>query len=69
MENRFSMEVIVPPGSTATCYIPCDDPGKITEGGKTPDSSANISIKGSENGYGIVEISSGRYQFESYSTK
>jgi alpha-L-rhamnosidase len=69
MENRFRMEVIVPPGSTATCYIPCDDPGKISEGGKTPDSSANISIKGSENGYGIVEISSGRYQFESYSTK
>lgn len=44
-------------------------PGKIIESGKNLDSSADILVKGSGDGYTIVEISSGRYHFESCLTR
>jgi alpha-L-rhamnosidase len=61
--NKLTMDVEIPANTTSTVYIPGDDAGKITEGGKPIPEINDIKIAGKEDGYMILNVGSGKYQF------
>jgi alpha-L-rhamnosidase len=62
-ENRFSMDVIVPVGSTATVYIPVPAGGKVTERREDPENSPNIKFLRRDGDYRVYSVKSGHYSF------
>ncbi len=63
--DKFSMNIIVPVGSTATVYVPASDSKMVTEGGSKITGKKGVVFKQMENGYAVYNIGSGRYEFES----
>jgi alpha-L-rhamnosidase len=63
--GSFRMNVEVPVGSTATVYVPSTDVTRVTESGKKIKDSMGVSFKGTEEGYGIYTVASGKYRFDS----
>jgi alpha-L-rhamnosidase len=63
--GKFTMEVNVPVGSTATVYLPASSASRVTESGKTIGKDKYISFTGMENGYAMLKVASGKYVFES----
>ena len=61
--GTFEMTVDVPVGSTATVFIPGDDKQNILESGNPARQSGDISFRGWEEGYHVLNIGSGHYQF------
>jgi alpha-L-rhamnosidase len=61
----FELEVIVPANTTAKIWIPVTDKSVITEGGKRIDSLKEIQLLRYENGYAVLAVGSGSYQFRS----
>ncbi len=61
-QGKLTMKVEIPVNTTATVYIPASDVGKVKESGKNL-SRKEIEIVGTENGYVIVHIGSGKYEF------
>ncbi|HTL07695.1 MAG TPA: family 78 glycoside hydrolase catalytic domain [Chitinophagaceae bacterium] len=58
MQNgQFALQVDIPVNSSATVYIPCAANAKITESGQA------VTVQRYEDGYAIVELGSGNYQF------
>lgn len=64
-DGKFTMDISVPVGSTATVYLPASDPSQLTESGKPIGKESNISFSGMENGYAILKVASGKYKFGS----
>lgn len=62
-EDHFTMNVSVPVGSHATVYIPASENQTVTESGKLISGSENMKEVGWKDGYKIVEVGSGDYQF------
>jgi alpha-L-rhamnosidase len=62
--GHFIWNIIVPPNTAATVYIPGNDPAGVTEGGK-PASEARVQYLRTEVGAAVFEIGSGSYRFES----
>jgi len=62
--GKIIMEVEIPANTTATVYIPAKDAATITENGTPLSTIKDITITGTENGYVIAEIGSGKYNFE-----
>lgn len=60
----YRVEVEVPVGSSATVYIPVFFGKTVTEGGKDIRKVKDISWVGIENGYAVVNVSSGSYVFD-----
>jgi len=61
--GQLTIQVEVPVNTTARVYLPTNDTSRILEG-KTPlSSSKEIDVIGNEDGYTIVEIGSGQYNF------
>lgn len=60
----FSMEVIVPVGSTAKVYVPAGKLEDITESGGSLKDRKDVHYQGAEDGYQLFEVGSGRYFFE-----
>lgn len=65
IENgSFHMDVTVPPGTTATVYVPTSAPASVTESGRPAARSAGVKSAGAANGRAVFELSSGRYAFQ-----
>jgi alpha-L-rhamnosidase len=62
-DGRFSMDVEVPVGSSATVFVPAGDPGAVTEGGRRIEDGPNLSYTGVRDGYVVYSVTSGRYSF------
>lgn len=62
--GKFTMKINIPVGSTATVYVPASSITKLTESGKPIDKKF-IAFLRMENGYAIMRVVSGTYQFES----
>jgi alpha-L-rhamnosidase len=60
-DGRFIMNIIVPPGSKATVYIPSKN-GKVSESGKKMKGK---SVERTGDDYSIVSVGSGTYSFGS----
>jgi alpha-L-rhamnosidase len=54
--------VEIPANTTATVYIPAANAEAVTESGKSL-SAGNIKTTGTESGYVVVELGSGKYHF------
>jgi alpha-L-rhamnosidase len=63
-EQTLSIEVIIPPNTTATVYLPTSDIEQITEGGRPVEQAKGARFLRVEDGATVFEVESGRYQFE-----
>jgi alpha-L-rhamnosidase len=61
--SEFHLDVTVPPGTTATVYVPTSAPAAVTEGGKPVAQSAGVRPGGVENGKALFTVDSGEYAF------
>ncbi len=64
-QKRFELHVTVPPGSTATVYVPALAPESITEGTRRLDQSPGVRYLHMENDHAILQLESGDYEFAS----
>jgi alpha-L-rhamnosidase len=64
IENgKTLMEVEIPANTTATVFVPAANAGLITESDLPLVSSTDIKIRGSEDGYVVLQLGSGKYRF------
>lgn len=63
--ENFSWQIIVPPNSTATIWVPAQDAMRVTESGKPTAEAAGVSFLRSEAGCAMFSIQSGTYHFRS----
>ena len=61
--DSFTFEVTVPPGATATVFVPTRDSAKVTEGGGPADRAAGVTFVRAEPGAAVFALESGRYAF------
>lgn len=61
--SKLTMEVTIPPNTTATVRIPTTDPGEVLESGSPVANAKGIRILRSEPGALLLEIGSGAYRF------
>lgn len=61
--NAFLLDVAIPPNTTATVYLPAENPAEVTESGKPAAQSTGIKFLRSEDGRAVFSLESGRYQF------
>jgi len=62
--GALTMNVTVPPNTTATVYVPASNPSAVTEGGKLADRSEGVKFVRSENGSAVYEVGAGKYSFQ-----
>ncbi len=62
--DDISVEVEVPPNTTARVYVPTTSPGKVTEGSRKPPFARGVEFVGAEEGAAVFEVGAGRYHFE-----
>ncbi len=64
IENGFfSLDVVVPPNTSATIYLPASDASKVQENGKIIGEGSGIRFVREENGSAILEAGSGSFHF------
>jgi alpha-L-rhamnosidase len=61
--GQFTMEIQVPVGSRATVYVPLMAEKQVLENEKALSASKEIQFVKEEEGYVILEVKSGQYQF------
>jgi alpha-L-rhamnosidase len=59
-DDRFTLEVLVPPNTTATVHVPCAD---VSEGGGPVDEADGVEFLRSDKGETVLSVGSGRYEF------
>ena len=60
----FEMDVEIPVGSHATIYLPIVSGKTIKEGGTDIKRAKDVEYIGRQDGYAVMEVSSGNYRFE-----
>jgi len=66
IENgALHMDATVPPGASATLYLPASVPAAVTESGRPAAQVAGVRFSGVEKGKAVFELASGSYQFVS----
>jgi len=63
-DDKLVMDVEIPANTTATVFIPADDPEAIIEGGRPLTQVKEIQVTGIDDGYLVVKLGSGSYSFE-----
>ncbi|HMK16760.1 MAG TPA: family 78 glycoside hydrolase catalytic domain [Chitinophagaceae bacterium] len=62
--NKIIMDVEIPANTTATVFVPASNKEAITENGNAVSSSKELQVTGTENGYVVLKVNSGKYHFE-----
>ncbi len=57
------MDLEIPANTTSTVYVPADNTDDILEGGKVLSLVKEIQVIGTEEGYVILKLGSGKYMF------
>jgi alpha-L-rhamnosidase len=66
IENgTLHMDATVPPGTSATLYLPSSAPEAVTERGRPAAQATGVRFNGVEKGKAVFELASGSYQFVS----
>jgi hypothetical protein len=60
---RLALTVAVPPGATATVWVPTADPASVTEGGQPAAQAPGVRWMRAEPGAAVYEVASGEYEF------
>ncbi len=63
--DKFSWDVVVPPNTTATVYVPAVHLDSVTESGKAAKKSKGIRFLRMEDGRAVFAVDSGKYKFVS----
>jgi alpha-L-rhamnosidase len=63
--GKLTMEVTVPPNTTATIFVPAKDAASVTESGKPATKAVGVKFLRMENGAAVYAVGSGTYQFQS----
>jgi len=63
--NRLTLDVTVPPNTTAAIHVPTSDPATVREGGKMAMNVRGLKFLRLENGSAVFEAGSGQYRFSS----
>jgi alpha-L-rhamnosidase len=61
--DKFTLEVEVPANTTATVFVPAGELSEVMEGGKPLPEVKEIEIAGTEPGYMVLKVGSGKYRF------
>lgn len=61
--GKLILDVEIPPNTNASVYIPATSAAGILENGKAVTGSGDVKVSGSENGYVLLHIGSGKYSF------
>jgi alpha-L-rhamnosidase len=64
-DNKFTLNIAIPPNTTATVYVPTTDAKSVTESGKLPDQAKGVKFLRVEKGNAVFAVESGRYAFVS----
>ena len=60
-DDRFVLEVLIPPNTTATIHVPCTD--DVSEGGRPVDEAGGIEFLRAGGEETVLSVGSGRYEF------
>jgi len=63
--DRFTLDVTIPPGTTATVYLPAAAAASVREGDSPADHTAGVAFVREAPGEAVYTIDSGSYQFQS----
>jgi alpha-L-rhamnosidase len=63
--SRLTMDVTIPPNTTATVHVPADNAASVTESGKPCNQAPGVKYLRMENGAALFEVGAGSYHFES----
>ena len=61
--DKLLMDIEIPANATATVYVPAANAGTITESGKEVSTLTDVKVSGTENGYVLLQVGSGKYHF------
>jgi hypothetical protein len=62
-KGKVTLNVTIPPNTTAVVYVPAKAGAKVTEGGKPAAQAVGVKFLRAENGAAVYEVRSGRYSF------
>ena len=62
--GSFSLDVTIPPNTTASVWVPAKDANAVTESGKSAAQAAGVKFVRAENGGALFEVESGAYRFK-----
>jgi alpha-L-rhamnosidase len=62
-DGRMTLNVTIPPNTTATVVLPSVDRASITEGGRPLDQAEGVTFEKTEAGRTFVSVGSGQYSF------
>jgi alpha-L-rhamnosidase len=63
--EKLTMEVVIPPNSTATIFVPAKDAASVTESGKPAGEVKGVKFLRMENNAAVYAVGSGNYKFQS----
>lgn len=63
--NMLTLDLDIPSNTTATVYVPAKDMKSTTESGKRLSSVKGVKFLNTEDGYVVLTVGSGNYQFKS----
>ena len=63
LDHDLSLNVVIPPNTTATVYVPATGAGSVTEGGRTAAKSDGLEFLRMEPGKAVFAAASGTYHF------
>jgi alpha-L-rhamnosidase len=61
--DQFTLDVTIPPNTTATVYLPTKDATSVTESGKAASASDGVKLLRTDPNASVFEIASGHYTF------
>ena len=64
-EQQFTLNVTIPPNTTATVFVPATYAENVTESGKPAKQSAGVNFLRMENDHAVFAVESGKYTFRS----
>ncbi len=64
-DSKLTMDVVIPPNTSARIFVPARDKSAVTESGKPAGSSPGVKFLRMESGAAVYAVSSGAYQFQS----
>jgi alpha-L-rhamnosidase len=62
-EGKFHWNIVVPPNTTATVFVPAKDSESVRESGKPADHADGVKFLRAENDASVYEVGSGSYVF------
>ena len=63
--GHFRWDVVIPPNTTATVYVPAKDAAGVSEGGKPAAQADGVRFLRMEDGTAVYEVGAGRFLFTS----